>query len=189
MDSAINLLAEGVSEAFLTPQRVASGRYDSSSRRERGHVSGRGRGYDRGSGRGHILTDADLASKHGGRSGDKWYGEDISNLRASFAPSVFNKFQGWLIAKISKPKKGTDFSRLGTSENYNVDTASVHTELAQIRAVMQASVDNHQLPPIPLATATSVPSDNSIVATQNSTGVHFGSGSHRSDTPNKRPKL
>lgn len=180
IDETINRIGEAVAEAFPNPRKSPQRRCVSSAGRGRGR--GRGRGGRSGRGRGRSsdrknYSDAELAAKPGGRPGDKWNETDISNLKASYPPNVFNTFPGWLKVKISKAKAGTDFSRhVSSASTTTSDMASVQSEIAQLRAVMQASAAHAELPPPPQN--LSPPDGDSTVATQSSAGTRFGQGAY-----------
>lgn len=189
VDETINRIGEAVAETFPNPRKGPQRRYVSSTGRGRGRGRGRGTGRGKGKGRGQSsnrrnFTDAELAAKPGGRPGDKWNDVDISNLKASYAPSDFNSFPSWLKVKISKAKAGTDFSRhVNSATTSTGDLASVQSEIAQLRAVMQASVAPTDLPPPPQNIPA--PDGDSTVATQSTAGTRFGQGAYG---PNKRQK-
>mmetsp|Transcript_21086 Transcript_21086/g.31838 ORF Transcript_21086/g.31838 Transcript_21086/m.31838 type:complete len:153 (-) Transcript_21086:2689-3147(-) len=147
---------------------------------------GRGRNHGQGRGRGGRndqkpakLTDAELAAKPGGKQGDKWNGVDISNLKASFVTPVFNKFPPWLRVKISKAKNGTDFSRYAssTTSQQSTDNSDLKTELAQLRAIMQAQAAIVASPTGSQVTAQTFNQiDDTFIATQQSAGTRFCAG-------------
>ena len=134
-----------------------------------------------------MLTDAELAAKPGGNPGDKWNDTDISDLRGNYPPNTFNSFPGWLKAKILKSKRGTDFAQYHNNDSpsqRNVsDTSSVQSEVAQLRAIIQASMVNMPMPPPPQSTNIVPPSDSTI----STAGTRFGRGTHENEN-NKRPR-
>ena len=201
LDDTINLIAEGVAEAFPIPKRGTSRRYVSSTGRnqsgrgQRGGRSNRGGGRGRGGrGRGQgranrgMMTDEDLAAKPGGKPGDTWNNIDISDLKKSYPPNVFNNFPAWLKVKISKAKSGTDFNRFinSTSTSNNDDISTVRSEIAQLRAIMQASTAYNENQNIP--SAVSNENDNSTINTNASAGIRFGRNAYGGNNNHKRQK-
>lgn len=190
LDETINRLGEAVAESFPNPRKGPQRRYVSSAGRGRGRGRGGRTGRSRTRGRGRDsdkrnFTDAELAAKPGGRPGDTYNNVDISNLKASYAPSVFNSFPGWLKVKISKAKAGTDFSRVVSSTSTATnDMASVQSEIAQLRAVMQASVAPNDLPPPPQNIQP--PDSSSTIASQASAGTRFGQGAYGASPPKRQ---
>jgi hypothetical protein len=125
------------------------------SGRGRGRGSGRGRGGGgRGSGgRSRGGQRGDFPPGLGGNSGNRWNGHDISDLTIYFPGNVFSSFPQALKSKIHHAKqasRGNDGDNSGEKRNISFveyddmrsQVSTMHEELSQVRAVMQASRDN-----------------------------------------------
>ena len=84
----------------------------------------------------------------GGRPGDTWNGVDISNLSKHFPGHQFAKFPWKLKQKIYAAKNNVNKKRsineISTDDNSSTASTLTEAEVAQFRAVMQASRDNVQ---------------------------------------------
>jgi hypothetical protein len=147
---AANSLAEQIAIIFPNAKAKPS-RYVSYAGRGRGNPGGRrgvrgGRG-GRGGHRGGKKDDFPAAL--GGNPGDVWNGTDISDLTKYFPKPVFNSFPPGLKTKIHHAKNGGGTPAGGKRNIHAVEiddmksqVSSMADELAQVRAVMQASRDN-----------------------------------------------
>jgi hypothetical protein len=146
---AANSLAEQIAVIFPNAKAKPS-RYVSFTGRGRGmggRRGGRGGRAGRGGHRGGKKDDFPAAL--GGNPGDVWNGTDISDLTKYFPKPVFNSFPSSLKTKIHHAKNGTGDAPGGKRAIHAVEiddmksqVSSMADELAQVRAVMQASRDN-----------------------------------------------